>query len=340
MSSTTLRIVAQRIAEHVRTHRLNNIRVVLHGGEPLLAGRDFIAEIAAVLRETIPAGGTVEITAQTNGVLLDEELLAVLLEHRIGVGVSLDGPPDAHDRHRRHRNGQASHSAVARALRLLGGDRFRPLFRGLLCTVDLTVDPLSVYENLLSFAPPAVDFLLPHGNWSNPPPGRCEDPSVTPYADWLAVLFDRWYPAPPTRIRLFEAIMDLLLGMPSSSEAVGLSPSTLVVVETDGSIEQTDALKSAFEGAAATGLNVRDHTFDLALRHPGIVARQVGLAALHEDCLGCDIRDVCGGGLYPQRYRAGAGFRNPTVYCPDHLALIRHIRAGISSDLSRLRPPG
>jgi uncharacterized protein len=98
-----------------------------------------------------------------------------------------------------------------------------------------------------------------------------------------------------------------------------------VVVETDGSIEQVDSLKSAYEGAAGTDLDVFQHTFDDALRHPGILARQAGLAALADECRRCRLVKVCGGGQYTHRYRAGSGFRNPTIYCHDQQRLIRHI---------------
>jgi uncharacterized protein len=337
MSIPVIRAAARRMAEHVREHQLTDVRVVLHGGEPLLAGPDLIAATASILRNALPAETSIEITIQTNGLLLDEKYLALLLELGIGVGVSIDGTAQVNDRRRHRRNGQGSHAEVARALRLLGREIFRPIFRGLLCTIDLSADPLSVYHALSDFAPPAVDFLLPHGNWSNPPPGRSGNPVSTPYADWLVAIFDHWYPAPSTPIRLFEGIIGLLLGLKSGTEAVGLSPSTLVVVETDGSIEQVPALKSVYDGAAATGAGIYSHGFDSVLTHPGIAARQAGKAALHDQCMRCPVRDICGGGFYPHRYHADTGFRNPSVYCPDLLALIGHVREKVLDDLSPLR---
>jgi len=41
----------------------------------------------------------------------------------------------------------------------------------------------------------------------------------------------------------------VILGAQSSAEMVGLSPSRIVVIETDGSIEQVDTLKAAYHGA-------------------------------------------------------------------------------------------
>jgi uncharacterized protein len=82
----------------------------------------------------------------------------------------------------------------------------------LLCPIDIRNDPLSTYEALTAFEPPRIDFLLPHGAWASPPPGRMPEATETPYADWLITIFDHWYSAPRTRIRLFDEIMRLILG--------------------------------------------------------------------------------------------------------------------------------
>ena len=66
----------------------------------------------------------------------------------------------------------------------------------------------------------------------------------------------------------------------SATEAIGLTPATVVVVETDGAIEQADDLKSAYAGAGAAGLHIARDAFDAALRTPHSVARQLGTEAL------------------------------------------------------------
>jgi uncharacterized protein len=337
MSRDTWLAAARRIAEHAERHRLARVGVVLHGGEPLLAGTDRLVRLADEVRAATPTGCEVTVGMQTNGVMLDQSTLDRLVRAGISIGVSVDGAAESHDRHRRFRDGRGSHAAVDRALALLNEPPYRSSFAGLLCTVDPESDPVECYEALLGHSPPSIDVLLPHANWANPPPrppGRCS----TPYADWLIAVFDRWYGAPrqETRIRLFEEVMQLLLGGSSRSEQVGLSPVAVAVVESDGAIEQVDSLKSAYSGACATGLNVRSDTFDAALDHPGVVARQIGTAALCDDCLACPIHQVCGAGHYAHRYRPGTGFRSPSVYCADLQKLIGHVRRRMADDLSRL----
>src|SRR5690606_34262130 len=129
-------------------------------------------------------------------------------------------------------------------------------------------------------------------------------------------------------------ILHLLLGGASATELVGLSPAAMIVVETDGAIEQSDLLKSVYDGAAATGLHVLRDSFDDALRLPAIAARQLGRAALAGRCRACPISAVCGGGLYVHRYRAGSGFANPSVSCPDLFRLVTRIRSRVAADLA------
>jgi uncharacterized protein len=332
MSPETAELTARRIADHASAHALGDVTLILHGGEPLLAGRDLISQLVTSTRRRAGPKTTVHAVVQTNGVGLSDAYLEVFEELGVRVGVSIDGDASAHDRHRRFASGRGSYEAVAAALRRL--HRFPHLYGGLLCTVDLSNDPVRTYRALADFGPPKIDFLLPHGTWVRPPPGRIPDSPATPYADWLIEVFDYWYPKPQTRIRLFGEIMHLLLGGASDSEIVGLAPARMVVIETDGSVEQEDTLKVAYDGATATGLHVARDSLDAALLLPQIVARQIGARALSGPCQVCPARAVCGGGLYSHRYREGTGFFNPSVYCPDLLALISHIRDRVQADLT------
>ncbi|MFE7767022.1 FxsB family cyclophane-forming radical SAM/SPASM peptide maturase [Streptomyces sp. NPDC057438] len=355
METAVAEQVALRIAEHATAHGLPDVRIVLHGGEPLLLGAGRLEELLGILgRRLEEAGVPVRFSAQTNGVLLTPDVLDVLLRHRVGVSVSLDGTRAGHDRHRRFPGGGGSHRLVTEGLARLGAPPYRPLYAGLLCTIDLADDPVDTYEALLAAGPPRVDLLLPHGTWDTPPPGLAQrrgripaDPPVsahgatdrrdgTPYADWLRRVFDRWYDAPvrETGVRLFEELMAGVLGGTMRTESVGLAPVTLAVVETDGSIEQSDSLKVAYDGAPETGLDVFRHGFDDVLDQPRIRQRQSGASGLGPVCGRCPVLAVCGGGLFAHRYASGSGFRNPSVYCADLAALTLHIRARVRADLA------
>jgi uncharacterized protein len=329
MSSELAGMAVERIAEHAKEHGLGSVDVILHGGEPLLAGRDWLAGLVEALHALVPT--RVNVSVQTNGTLLHRRILETFRELGVRVGVSLDGDADATARNRRYANGRSSHDTVTSGLHLLDSPEFRDCYAGLLCTIDVRNDPVSTYEALLKFNPPAIDFLLPHANWDCLPPG-------SGYADWLLAIFERWYTAPSqeTNIRLFSELIQLVLGQPSGVEGLGTAPSTLLVIDTDGAIKQLDSLSSAYPGAADTGLHIATHSLDEALSHPTTVARQIGTAALAADCLACPVLELCGGGLYPHRFRRGAGFRHRSVYCADLLQLTTHVRDRVRADVRRL----
>ncbi len=329
MDQTIAQKVAERIGEHARAHDLPSVDVILHGGEPLLAGTEWLAGLTRLLHASGPA--QVNIGVQTNGTLLRPRMLQTLKQAGISVGVSLDGDAEATGRHRLYPAGHNSFDDVADGLQLLGSADFRDIYSGILCTIDVQNDPVATYEALLKFSPPAVDLLLPHAHWSCPPPGAG-------YADWLIAVFERWYSAPQqeTQIRLFAELIQLALGNPGAVEGLGLGPSTLIVVDTDGSIKQLDSLSSTYPGAADTGRHVSTDAFDAVLDHPTTVARQIGVDALSAECQECPVLRICGGGLYPHRYRSGQGFRHPSVYCQDLMRLITHVSDRVLGDMARI----
>ncbi|GIJ79838.1 uncharacterized protein SAMN05443287_102639 [Micromonospora phaseoli] len=330
MDTRTVAAVAGRIADHASAHRLPSVSVVLHGGEPLLLGPTRMREILAALRQRIEPVSRLDLRMQSNGVRLSEAYCDLFVEYDVQVGVSLDGDRAANDRHRRFANGASSHAQAMRGIGMLRQTAYRRQFAGILCTIDVDNDPIAVYEALRAAQPPRLDLLLPHATWANPP--YRPDGRGTPYADWLLAVHDRWTAdGRPMPIRLFDSLRSTAAGGRSGNEWVGLDPADLVVVETDGTWEKVDSLKTAYDGAPATGLSVFTHTVDDVSVLPDIARRQTGLAGLAAQCRGCPVVRQCGGGLFAHRYRAGTGFDNPSAYCVDLKELIVSLnaRAGV-----------
>ncbi|MFH8692477.1 radical SAM/SPASM protein FxsBH, inactivated beta-hydroxylase extension form [Streptomyces anulatus] len=344
ISDEAISWTARRLAEHATTHALPSVTVILHGGEPLLAGPARLRRVCEELGSALNGIAELDLRIHTNGVQLSPRYLDLFDEFHVRVGISLDGDRAANDRHRLFANGRSSHPMVMRAVELLREERYRHLDLGLLCTVDIHNDPVAVHDALAGLEPPLVDFLLPHATWDDPPPRP--DGSPTAYADWLLTVFDRWTErGRPMPVRMFASVLSSLNGGPSLTESLGLAPTDLVVIETDGQLEQVDSLKSAYEGAAATGFDVFRNTFDEVAAHPGVRARQLGLAGVSETCRRCPVVRSCGGGLYTHRYRSdsgpGSGFDNPSVYCADLAALIRGIeeRTAAATESPAVRAP-
>ncbi len=253
------------------------------------------------------------------------------MKYKVGVGTSLDGPPEVNDLARVDHRGRPSSAATERGLRLLASPPYRRLFDGILCVIQPFSDPIAVVDYLVSFEPRGIDFLFPLGNHDRRPAGKEAD-DATPYGDWLIKIFDHWWEGGGNPdIRIFDSIMRLCCGYGSIVESFGLGIVDLVVVETNGDIEGLDSLKGTFEGATVLGYNVFTDGFDAAARHTMVKLRQSGMDQLCDTCRDCAVVKICGGGYIPHRYSEERGFDNPSVYCRDLEKLIRHIHGTLKS---------
>lgn len=329
---------ADRLAEYVSVTGIARVAVILHGGEPLLAGHGSIVQFARLLRERAGPGVEVDVGIQTNGILLSDEVLDAFEAERIAVSLSMDGPREAHDLHRTTRRGRSSFNRVEAAL-----DRLvrRPsIFAGVIAVVDASVPPATLLSYFAGRGVPKLDFLLPDSHHERGPPGR--DASPTLYEDWLVEAFDAWLDNhPELPVRTFEALLDAVSGLPSGTDAFGLGDVSLVSLETDGTWHDLDVFKVAGEGATRLVGDVHDTSIEQLASSTQLAAhrRLLTRSGLSAACRECDLVDICGGGSVPHRF-GGGGFDNPTVYCGEMKRLITHVRGRLADMLEVPTPAG
>ena len=338
MTTELIQSVAARIAEHVQQHELPYVHISLHGGEPLLLGVSRLGQILDILERGISPWARLTWGIQTNGTLLSAEWADMFSNRDVPVTVSVDGPPDVNDGRRVNHLGNGSYEETRRGIEILRIGH-PEVFAGLFAVIDIEADPIEVVDHLVAFAPPAIDLLLPDGNWLLPPV-RQHASSGDDYGKWLARVFDAWLVESrwgAIKIRMFTQLLKLLLGGRNRLDTFGSTPSANIVVATDGSLLAMDSLKSAYHGAPDLGLKITESDFDTALQHPRIIELQSGLQSLCATCRACPWVESCGGGYFPHRY-AGAPdmFHRPSVYCNDFLFLFDHMARRIAECGQRL----
>lgn len=331
MSEPVIEATGDKLAEYAERQKLSKIVIGYHGGEPLLESPEFYDKACNTFREKISENTVVRFLMQTNGARITEDHLEVFRRWGVRVGFSLDGNREANDLHRRYRNGRSSYDDVVQGLDLIKQDKYQHLFSGILAVIDLRNDPVDVYEAVRSFNPPNADLLLPHGNWHEPPFGleTPEKRAEAPYAAWLTPIFDMWLKRDMDtfNVRTFSSIVQLLAGGKSMVETFGNGPvMPEIVIETDGSYEKVDTLKSTQQGATEVGMSVFTHSVEEAALRAHQQLASVGATALSETCQACPVVGVCGAGYMPHRYNETNGFANPSVYHDDLLRLIAHAK--------------
>ena len=189
MSPKVVTSVADQLAE-LYSKQEHPFSVVLHGGEPLLIGTARLDSLLLQLRRSLPR--TCGIHLQTNGVLLNDQMIDILATHGVGISISLDGPAQVHDKNRFDRRGHGSHDRVVAAIRRLQAHpQGKELFSGILAVVDPDSDPHEIYHFLKSIGAPSIDFLYRDGNHSNLPFGKSEMNS-TEYGSWMSRILDQY----------------------------------------------------------------------------------------------------------------------------------------------------
>lgn len=329
------RAIVSRVSELLQDQG-RPFSIVLHGGEPLLLGHARLNTLFGALASAVPACG---VHIQTNGTLLDNNILDLCTQYGVGVSVSLDGPEDVNDGFRVDLRGRGSFVRVMAAVqRLRDHSAHKTLFSGLLAVVDPRSNPDEIYRFFKETGTPSVDFLYRDGNHTALPFGKASSVS-TEYGTWMARVLDLYLADPtPPRIRVLDDMIKLTLGGRGQKEGIGVSDYGIVVIDTDGSINKNDTLKSTVDGADSFGTPwsvLNDRLSD--------VVATGEFRAYHEAqrptssiCSACPDLHICGGGMPTHRWSDDKGLDNPTVFCADQRLLIARIREHLLEHLGEV----
>lgn len=199
------------IQKYVRAQPIPEVPFVWQGGEPTLLGLGFFRRVVEL--QTRHGGGRpITNSLQTNGTLLDDDWCEFLARNGFLVGLSLDGPGEIHNRHRRDKGGKPSYDAAMLGLGLLKkhGVEFNALA---VVAREHARHPLDVYRFLKSQGvrfmqflpivermPGAIEERMGLRLGGCPSPGEGEDRrAVTPwsvepeaYGRFLIDIFEEW----------------------------------------------------------------------------------------------------------------------------------------------------
>jgi uncharacterized protein len=140
------------------------------GGETLLNFRVLKTTVAYANEQAALLGKTIDFSMTTNATLLSPEVIDFLAEHRFGVTISMDGPPDLQNKFRVFHNGTGSYDVMApKAKALIAKHRSRPIGARVTLTKD-TLDVRRIYDHLtndigfweVGFAPVTASPDRPH----------------------------------------------------------------------------------------------------------------------------------------------------------------------------------
>jgi uncharacterized protein len=326
----TFPVMARMIASALRDPEHDAVDFIWHGGETTALPTRFYEKAMAVQARFRRPGQGIRNLIQTNGTRLTPAWARFFKANRFEVGVSVDGPPEVHDRYRRYANGRASFDDVMRGIRLL--QEYQVSF-GVLMVVDAGV---------LALGPDRVfDFFAEHGirnygfcaakptNQPDAPPDTPTEHYTNPVAmnAFLKRVYDRWLAHGDRRIQIREltSIDVRLMGGPNVSCTLGGGClGHYYLIEPNGEVAHCDL----FLGDARYTLgNVLTDDF-AAIRQSANLRQLQGeneraLAAMR----GCPEFGVCQGWCPHERYISRRHNPHHRADCCGLRELIEHVRA-------------
>jgi len=215
-------LMAEYLRQYLGSQPDGEVTVAWQGGEPTLMGVEFFRRAVETAESVRRPGQQLQHTIQTNGTLLTDDWCELLGRHRFLVGISIDGPPDVHDRYRVDKRGAPTSAKVLRGLALL---RSHGVDVNVLCTVHAANQdrPLDVYRYFrdelgLSF----IQFIpiVERENETGFQEGdtvteRSVDPAA--WGAFLEAVFDEWVvrDVGTVFVQLFDAALASWCDLPS-----------------------------------------------------------------------------------------------------------------------------
>jgi uncharacterized protein len=312
-----------RVKEALHDKMCDSIRIIFHGGEPLLIGKIKFREICRTLVNSVPPEA-IEFCIQTNAMLIDDEWVAIFQEFNVSVGVSIDGPAAIHDYNRRDKNGNPTHAKVVKGIqKLVTASRDGQLsYPGALIVIQPYVSPSEIYWFIVNeLGIKTMDFLLPDSTWDTPNNNEKE------IGSYLCELFDCWvnHDDPNVEIRFLKSAISLFLGGSSYLGGFGPVDSSALTILSNGEINGDDFLRVCGDDVIDLKMNLDKFSLNKAFEANRILLDEYGARILPSACVNCTFENVCCGGQLTHRFSKKDRFNNPSIYCSGLKLFYEHI---------------
>jgi len=313
-----------------------NIEILWHGGEPLLAGHGFFRLAAGIEKEVSDETGAIfENPIQTNGTLVDDEFLELFDELDMRPGTSLDGWREIHDANRIYKNGKGSFDDV---IRFIEKRRQRGKDVGVISVItNLSVDkPEELYY---WFKQQGINYQISFLSRSGRAKDTYSELGVFPeeFAEFVCRTFDVYFPETRNDITIstIDRHMDALL----RSEDVGVCTHSKTCQDVYVSIESNGDVYPCprFSGNREFRMgNINyQHMIEL-MNSPIKMLLHERKAEEIEDCKECEYIKLCNAGCMHSAYVYTGDFRNKDWLCKAYKVVFDHIKDRISKELSRI----
>lgn len=292
--------------------------LVWHAGEPLVLPVSYYRDALNILRQQNRRDLPVRFSFQTNGTLIDQEWCAFFKEANASVGVSLDGPRELHDRHRKTRNGKGTFDRVMKGIRLLQNNDVSLSVICVLTAESLTM-PEAIYRFFVENGITKVGFNVEEMEGQKNPVSLTLNSCYQPFRDFFTAFMElnRDNTLSVREVGNFESMLRM---NNTSSVSDQCRPLRILTVDWQGGMStfspELHGIDTPPYGPYVFG-NVNTDEIEQMLSTPKYLAVHEDLVAGVVQCeRECEYFSICGGGAPANKLFENGTFRSAeTMYC-------------------------
>jgi uncharacterized protein len=336
MSDQTLDDIIGYVHAAATKEPIRQVIFGFHGGEPTLAKAPRVRAFCENARRRLESITKIFFVMQTNGVHVSDEWLQLMEDERMGVGISIDGTQQTHDRYRVDHKGNGSYERVCQTLRkLLPIEQAGHIRLTALAVMGADFTGLDFYRHLVDeLGIRHLKILFPDRTSDMEPPQK----ELEQLGEMLCEIFDYWLLHDRDRVSIvfFESVIrGLILARRKRGNGDGVVLGLAVL--SDGRIRvQDDYMITSQWFWSQRELFVNQSELRDYLGQPHL--QQIVHQTTHEPaaCASCAYAKSCAGGEVAHRYKRVDGFDHRSIYCAALFKLYQHVENRLALGESEL----
>jgi len=314
ISMETVKEVTKFLLAGIEDLKIENLVIIIHGGEPLLQKKKIFDTMCGVLNEKLRAATQLSFSIQTNALLIDNDWIELFEKYNIAVGVSIDGPKVYNDQFRIDHKGKGTYDRLKSGLKqLFEASRKNKIKKvASLSVIHPSFSAKLIYHHLvheLGFT--VLDFLLPDLTYETA--SKTVPEQIKSY---LSDLFYAWKADdnPDIHIRILDVIVRKMLAEKKGTNQ-NKNANQIISISTGGQIVPNDILRNTQYWDSKNEPLIFSNSLLKVLNSELFSFLRTSESNIPSFCKGCCWSDICKGGELINRYSIKNNFDNPSIYC-------------------------
>lgn len=316
-------VLENYVKQYIEAQEVNEVTFAWQGGEPTLMGVDFFRQAIRYQQKYRRPGMQIQNSFQTNATLLDDEWGEFFKRNKFLIGVSIDGPPEIHDKYRYDKRGRPSSEQVIRGLRILQKHK---VDYNILCVVNKhnAEYPKEIYNYFKELGAEFMQFIpaVEHFGGKNVSPRSV---TARQYGKFLSAIFDEWVVNDIGRIfvQIFDVALEAWLGYNPSLCVFNETCGDALAIEHNGDLYSCDHYVTPDYHVGNIAENTIQEMVDSTFQRKfGTDKRDT----LPEYCRSCEVKFVCNGGCPKNRFiKTPTGEDGLNYLCAGYKHFFNHI---------------